>query len=126
VPLADFPWVVAYLVLAACWLAGPVALLIAGLIHLHQHARHQWWSALAWVGVLAAGTAIGYVIMHDYLAAGAVMIALMTARSRPVSKQEACLLLLLARQTAQQIKLVVRHGAGQVGQPVRHGEERTD
>jgi len=120
VPFTDFPWLLAFLVLAALWLVGPVALLIAGLIHLRQYARHQWWSALAWVGVLAAGAAIGYVIMRDcrllfssyprdldgsplgpsrfapgrpywraliaaggQLAAGAVMIALITASARP-------------------------------------------
>jgi hypothetical protein len=45
VPLTNFPWIVAYLVLAASWLAGLVALLIAGLIHLHRYARRKWWSA---------------------------------------------------------------------------------
>lgn len=58
----DVPWIAAdLLILAACW-AGPVALLIAGLIHF----RRKWRLAVAWVGVVAAGTAISYVIFHDY------------------------------------------------------------
>lgn len=65
-PLIEFPWSAAALLLAAAWLVGPVALLITGLIHLLQKARRTWWSALAWVGALAAGTAIGYVITNEY------------------------------------------------------------
>jgi len=58
----DFPWFAAdLLILAACW-AGPVALLIAGLIHF----RRKWRLAVAWVGAVAAGTVISYVIFHDY------------------------------------------------------------
>jgi hypothetical protein len=65
-PFIDFPWMAANLLMAVAWAAGPVALLIVGLIHLLRTAHRKWWSALAWVGALAAGTAIGYVIMHDY------------------------------------------------------------
>jgi hypothetical protein len=43
-----------------------VALLIVGVIHLHKTARRRWWSAAAWVGTLAAGTAIGHVILLDF------------------------------------------------------------
>lgn len=64
--ILDLPWSVAYLLLGAAWLAGPVVLLIAGFIHLLRPARRKWRPAVAWVGVLAAGTAIGYVIMHGY------------------------------------------------------------
>lgn len=65
-PFIDFPWTAAGLLLAAAWLAGPVALLIAGLISLLHAAHRKWRSAAAWLGVLAAGTAIGTVIVHDY------------------------------------------------------------
>lgn len=43
-----------------------MALLILGLVHLHQRARIKWWSAVAWVGTVAAGMAIGVLIMHDF------------------------------------------------------------
>jgi len=59
-------WGLAELLIEVTWLAGPVALLIVGLIQLHRTARHRWWSAVAWVGTLAAGTAIGYLIMVDF------------------------------------------------------------
>jgi len=59
-------WGLAELLIEVTWLAGPVALLIVGLIQLHRTARHRWWSAVAWVGALAAGTAIGYLIMVDF------------------------------------------------------------
>lgn len=65
-PLIDFPWAAAYLLLAVVWLLGPVALLVLGLAHLHQRARLKWWPAVAWVGAVAAGVAIGAVIMHDF------------------------------------------------------------
>jgi hypothetical protein len=63
---ASLPWIAAALLILAAWLAGPVALLITGLIHLLHPARRKWWPAVAWVGALAAGTAIGYVIFRDY------------------------------------------------------------
>ncbi len=62
----DWPWVLAYLVLLAAWLGGPVILLVLGLIHLLRHARHRWWSAACWLIMLAAGAAVGFLIMHDY------------------------------------------------------------
>jgi hypothetical protein len=65
-PLIDFPWAAAYLLLAVVWLLGPVALLILGLAHLHQRARLKWWPAVALVSTVAAGMAIGVVIMHDF------------------------------------------------------------
>jgi hypothetical protein len=64
--LFDFPWVVAFLLLAAAWVAGPVILLVLGLIHLLRQARHRWRSAADWVVALAAGTAVGFLILHDY------------------------------------------------------------
>ena len=64
--LFDFPWILAYLVLAAVWMGGPVILLVLGLIHLLRHARHRWWSAACWLIMLAAGVAIGFLIMHGY------------------------------------------------------------
>jgi hypothetical protein len=54
------------LLILAAWLVGPVALLIAGLIHLLHPARRKSWVAVAWVSAVTAGTAIGYVIWHDY------------------------------------------------------------
>ena len=46
---------------------GPAPLLIVGLVHLLQTVRRKWWLSVAWVCTLAAGTAVGYVIHHDYL-----------------------------------------------------------
>ena len=63
----ELPWISAYLALLAAWLVGPAALLVIGLIHLLPAARRNWRLVMAWVGTLAAGTAIGYVIHHDYL-----------------------------------------------------------
>lgn len=63
----DWPWILASLALLAAWLVGPVALLIVGLIHLLQATRRKWWLTVAWVCTLATGTAVGYVIRHDYL-----------------------------------------------------------
>jgi hypothetical protein len=65
-PFINLPWVAAVLLILAAWLVGPVALLIAGLIHLLPAARRKRWLVIAWIGTLAAGTAIGYVIWHDY------------------------------------------------------------
>jgi hypothetical protein len=64
--LFDFPWIMAYLGLAAAWAVGPVVLLVLGLIHLLRHARHRWWSAACWLTMLAAGVATGFLIMHGY------------------------------------------------------------
>ena len=63
----DIPWLAAYLLILAAWLLGPVPLLIVGLIHLLRTAHRKWWLSVAWVCTLAAGTAVGYVIHHDYL-----------------------------------------------------------
>jgi hypothetical protein len=65
-PFIDFPWSVAYVLLGLAWALGPVALLITGLPHLHKAAPANWRPAAAWVGAVAAGTAIGYVIVHGY------------------------------------------------------------
>ena len=64
--VGDFPWLLAYLLLAAAWVAGPVILLVLGLVHLLRHARHRWWSAAGWIAALAAGVAAGFLIMHGY------------------------------------------------------------
>jgi hypothetical protein len=64
--LFDFPWILAYWVLAAAWVGGPVILLVLGLTHLLRHARHRWRSAACWLITLAAGVAIGFLIMHGY------------------------------------------------------------
>jgi hypothetical protein len=61
-PFTNFPWFAAALLILAAWVAGPVGLLIAGLIHF----RHQWRLGVAWVGVVAASSAIGYVVFHGY------------------------------------------------------------
>jgi hypothetical protein len=66
-PFISLPWSAAAFLIIGAWVVCPVALLIAGLIHLLLAARRKWWPAIAWVGALAAGTAIGYVIWHDYL-----------------------------------------------------------
>ena len=105
-PDFSFPSGPAVLLMVAAWLLGPVPLLIAGLIHLIRDARHRWWSAVAWVGAVAAGTTLGYVVSNDYgllfsgyaapsgpywqalfaaagqLVAGGVMIALVIAAMR--------------------------------------------
>jgi hypothetical protein len=62
----DLPWALAYLVLAAVWVAGPAILLVLGLVHLLRQARYRWWSVSGWLIVLAAGTAIGFLVLHDY------------------------------------------------------------
>lgn len=64
--LVDFPWILAYWVLTAAWVGGPVILLVLGLTHLLRHARHRWRSAACWLITLAAGAAIGFLIMHGY------------------------------------------------------------
>jgi hypothetical protein len=63
----ELPWILAYFALLAAWLVGAATLLVIGLIHLLPASRRKWWLVMAWVGTLAAGTAIGYVIHHDYL-----------------------------------------------------------
>lgn len=62
----DWPWVLAYLVLQAVWVAGPVILLVLGLVHLLRHARHRWRSAACWLVLLAAGAAVGFLVIHGY------------------------------------------------------------
>lgn len=64
--LADYPWVLAFLVLLAVWVVGPVALLVLGLIDLLHYARLRWWFAVGWPIALTGGTAIGRVILHDF------------------------------------------------------------
>ena len=64
--LFDFPWILAFLVLAAAWVAGPVILLVAGLVHLLRHARHRWWSAVGWLVAVAGDIAIEFLVMHGY------------------------------------------------------------
>lgn len=64
--LFDFPWILAFLVLAAAWVAGPVILLVVGLVHLLRHARHRWWSAVGWLVAVAGDIAIGFLVMHGY------------------------------------------------------------
>jgi hypothetical protein len=63
---ASLPWIAGGLLILAAWLVGPAVLLFGGLIHLLHPVRRKWWPVVAWVSVLAAGTAIGYVIFHDY------------------------------------------------------------
>lgn len=62
----DWPWVLAWVVLLAAWVGGPVILLVLGPIHLLRHARHRWWSAACWLILLVAGAAVGFLIIHDY------------------------------------------------------------
>lgn len=62
----DWPWVLAYLTLLAAWAGGPVILLVLGLIHVVRHARHRWRSAACWLILLAAGAAVGFLVIHDY------------------------------------------------------------
>src|SRR5579862_2816127 len=64
--LADYPWVLAFLVLLAVWVVGPLVLLVLGLVELLQHARRRWWFAAGWLRALAGGTVIGRVILHDF------------------------------------------------------------
>jgi hypothetical protein len=65
-PITDFPWVLAFLLLAAAWVAGPVILLVLGLVHLLRHACHRWRSAAGWLVALAGDIAIGFLVMHGY------------------------------------------------------------
>lgn len=65
-PVINLPWSAESLLIAAAWLLGPLPLLTAGLLHLIRDTRRKWWSAAAWVGALAAGTALGYVIWNEY------------------------------------------------------------
>jgi hypothetical protein len=65
-PLVDLPWAAAAVLLAAAWAAGPVALLISGLLHLCRAARRKRQAAAAWLAALAAGTSTGYLILHGY------------------------------------------------------------
>jgi hypothetical protein len=65
-PIADLPWLTAFLLLAAAWVAGPVILLVLGLVHLLRHPRHRWWSAAGWLVALAGDIAIGFLVMHGY------------------------------------------------------------
>lgn len=105
-PDFNFPSGPAVLLMVGAWLLGPVPLLIAGLVHLIRDSRHKWWSSVAWVGAVAAGTTLGYVVCNDYgllfsgytapsgpywqalfaaggqLAVGFVMTALITAQAR--------------------------------------------
>ena len=62
----DWPWFLAWLVLLATWVGGPLILLVLGLIHLLRHARHRWWSAACWLILLAAGATVGFLIIHDF------------------------------------------------------------
>jgi hypothetical protein len=62
----DLPWILAFWVLAAAWVAGPVIVLVVGLVHLLRHARHRWWSAAGWLVALAGNTGIGFLVMHGY------------------------------------------------------------
>jgi hypothetical protein len=64
--VGDFPWLLAYLVLAATWVAGPAILLVLGLVHLLRQVRHRWWSAAGWIVALAANVPTGFLIMHGY------------------------------------------------------------
>jgi hypothetical protein len=64
--LFSYPWILAFLVLAVVGLALLVLLLVLGLVHLHQGARLGWGWAIAWVSVVAADAAIGWLIIHDY------------------------------------------------------------
>jgi hypothetical protein len=64
--LADYPWVLAFLVLLAVWVVGPVALLVLGVIELLHPPRLGWWFAVGWLIALTGSTAIGRVILHDF------------------------------------------------------------
>jgi hypothetical protein len=62
---AEFPWITAELLLAAVWVVGPVMLLALG-IDLRRHARLTRWFVVGGLSTLAAGTAIGFLIIHDF------------------------------------------------------------
>jgi hypothetical protein len=64
--LADYPWVLAFLVLIAVWVVGPLILLVLGLIDLPRRVRLRWWFAVGWLSALTGSTAIGHVILHDF------------------------------------------------------------
>ena len=64
--LLDFPWILAYLVLAATWVAGPVILLVLGLVQLLRPPRHRWRWAGGWAAALVASAAAGFLVIHGY------------------------------------------------------------
>jgi hypothetical protein len=64
--LFDWPWLLAFSILAATWVAGPVILLVLGLVQLLRQARHRWRSAAGWLVMLAADAALGFLILHGY------------------------------------------------------------
>ena len=64
--IADIPWEAAYLLLAAVWVVGPLFLLVLGLVDLRRRTGFRWWFACGWLIALAAGAAVGLVILHDY------------------------------------------------------------
>jgi hypothetical protein len=59
----NLPWRLALLLLTATWALCPLPLLALGLVHLHLRARLGWWPAAAWLGLLAAATGTGYLIL---------------------------------------------------------------
>jgi hypothetical protein len=62
----DLPWVLFGLVLWVTWAAGPAILLVLGLVSLYRQRRLSWRPATAWLGLLAGGTATGYLIFGYY------------------------------------------------------------
>ena len=64
--LANYPWVFAFLVLAAAWVIGPLLSLVLGLVAMRQGARFTWRLAVGWLCALAGSTAAGFAVLRDF------------------------------------------------------------
>lgn len=64
--LADYPWILAFLLLEAAWVIGPVLLLVLGLVATRRRARFSWRFAGGWLGVLAASMAVGFEVLRVF------------------------------------------------------------
>jgi hypothetical protein len=64
--LADYPWILAFLLLEAAWVIGPVLLLVLGLVAMRRRARFSWRFVAGWLGGLAASMAVGAAALLDF------------------------------------------------------------
>jgi hypothetical protein len=62
----DYPWILAFLLLAAVWVIGGVLLLVLGLLSLRQRARFAWRLAGGWLCALTGSIAVGFAALHEF------------------------------------------------------------
>jgi hypothetical protein len=62
----DYPWILAFLALAAVWVIGAVLLLVLGLLCLRGRGRFSWWFAAGWLCALTGSIAVGFAALHDF------------------------------------------------------------